>query len=261
MDREIVWIYLQQYVKTKLAYRADFIIESTADLLYQAVSLAFVLIVFTQVPDIAGWTRDEIIGIVGYFMVPFALFNCLFRGSWYIRDQYIVEGQLDRVLIRPVNPLLQIYLEMIELEPLSGAVFGIALMGYARSRLGIDLIWWEPFVFVILVAGSVLVYGGIFTALAATGFWAEGRSGVSPLIYNLTGYGRYPVSIYKGAVRWVLTWVIPFAFVGFYPGALFLRHDELALYAGLTPIVGLIIFGLGYRYWIYGLSRYRGTGS
>ncbi|MBM7866290.1 ABC transporter permease [Heliobacterium gestii] len=257
----VIAAYLGQYVKTKLAYRADFLVESFADLLYQGVSLAFILIVFSQVPDLDGWNREEVIGIVGYFMVAFALFNCLFTGSWYIRDQYIIEGKLDGVMTRPVNPLLQIYLEKIELEPLSGAALGLGLLAYARHSLGIELLWWEPVAFVCLLAGSVLIYGGVFTALAATGFWAEGRSGVSPLVYNLTGYGRYPVTIYKGVVRWLLTWLLPFAFVGFYPGALFLHRFELAHYAGLTPVIGGIVFAAGYWLWGRGLLRYRGAGS
>lgn len=257
----VVFAYIQQYIKTKLAYRADFFIESLTDLMYQATSLVFIFVVFRHVTDIDGWSRYEVLTIFGYFMVPFALFNSLFSSLGHIRDKYIIEGELDRVLVRPVNPLLQICLEMMELEPLAGAVLGVALMGLSRQQLGIELIWWEPLVFLIFVLGSVMVYGGVFIGLAATGFWAEGRTGVSPLVYNLVGYGRYPASIYKGIVRWVLTWVLPFAFVGFYPGTMFLQRYDYAFYAWLTPLMGLVVFFIGYRIWLAGLSRYRGTGS
>ncbi len=41
------------------------------------------------------------------------------------------------------------------------------------------------------------------------------------MMYNIGNYGRYPVDIYNRVIRYVLTWVLPFAFVGVYPSAYF----------------------------------------
>ncbi|MDA6131542.1 ABC-2 family transporter protein, partial [Escherichia coli] len=61
------------------------------------------------------------------------------------------------------------------------------------------------------------MYGGIFVMIACISFWADARTSIMPMMYNIGNYGRYPVDIYNSVIRFVLTWVLPFAFVGVYP--------------------------------------------
>ena len=66
--------YMSQYMKTRLEYRTDFFVEMISDLLNQAVNLVFILVVFGHTQFLSGWSRDEIIFIYGFFLIPFALF-------------------------------------------------------------------------------------------------------------------------------------------------------------------------------------------
>ncbi|MGR6011138.1 ABC-2 family transporter protein [Bacillus paranthracis] len=78
-----------------------------------------------------------------------------------------------------------------------------------------------------MVGGGALVYGGIFVTLASLGFWSDAKSSIMPLMYNIGNYGRYPVNIYNRVIRFILTFVLPFAFVGVYPAAYFLRKNRV----------------------------------
>ena len=69
------------------------------------------------------------------------------------------------------------------------------------------------------------------------------------LIYNIGNYGRYPVDIYNNVIRFVLTWILPFAFVGVYPAAYFLGRSEWYGYAFLTPVIGIIFFTISIFLW------------
>lgn len=80
-------------------------------------------------------------------------------------------------------------------------------------------------------------------------------------MYNIQNYGRYPVTIYNRAIQVLLTWIIPFAFVGIYPAALFLQRDEMRSMAILTPVVGAVFLAIGLVSWNYGVRRYKGAGS
>src|SRR4051794_26485257 len=62
--------YAGQYMKTRLQYRADLVVEICSDLLSQAVNFIFILVVFGHTSLLNGWTRDEIIFIYGFFLVP-----------------------------------------------------------------------------------------------------------------------------------------------------------------------------------------------
>lgn len=69
---------MAQYIKTKLQYRTDLLVEFFSDLMSQAVNLIFILVVFGHTDLLHGWTRDEMIFIYGFFLVPFALFGAFF---------------------------------------------------------------------------------------------------------------------------------------------------------------------------------------
>jgi ABC-2 type transport system permease protein len=252
--------YISQYLKTRFQYRANLFVEFFSDLLSQAVNFIFIMIVFGHTSLLNGWTRDEIIFIYGFFLVPFAVFSSFFN-IWDFNERYIVKGEMDRILTRPIHSLFQIILERMELESLLGAITGIAVMVYSGSRLGLELTWFDPFLFVIFVLGGALVYGGVFVMIACISFWADARTDIMPMMYNISNYGRYPVDIYNHVIRFVLTWVLPFAFVGVYPAAYFLGKKEGFSYAFLTPFMGILFFAVSIIIWNQGVKRYRGAGN
>jgi ABC-2 type transport system permease protein len=252
--------YTGQYLKTKLQYRANFFLSFLSDLMAQAVNLIFILLVFNHTSFIEGWNRDEIVFIYGFFLVPFALFASFFN-IWDFNDRYIVKGEFDRILTRPIHSLFQVVLEKMELESLLGAITGLIIMIYAGTNLEISLAWYDPLLFLLMAFGGMLVYAGIFIALASIGFWSDARTSIMPLMYNIGNYGRYPINIYHPIIRFVLTWILPFAFVGVYPAAYFLRRSEWYLYSFLTPIMGLFVFILSVFIWNQGVKKYKGAGN
>jgi ABC-2 type transport system permease protein len=252
--------YAGQYMKTKLEYRGDLIVGLLSDLLMQAVNLVFILVVFGHTQTLQGWGREEVIFMYGFFLVPFAIFSTFFN-IWDFNDRYIIKGEMDRILTRPIHSLFQVILERMDLESLSGAITGIIIMIYAGSGLNLSFYWYDIFLFIIMVMGGALVYGGIFVSLASIGFWSDSKSSIMPLMYNIGNYGRYPINIYNRVIRFLLTWVLPFAFVGVYPASYFLGKSEWYMYSFLTPVMGLVFFTLAVLIWNQGVKRYRGAGN
>ena len=79
-------------------------------------------------------------------------------------------------------------------------------------------------------------------------------------------FTRYPISIYSRGVRVFLTLVIPFAFMNYFPATFLLHKTDGALQLSpqiglITPLVGLVWFGMSYAFWRVGIDRYQGTGS
>lgn len=256
----ILWEYIIQYLKSRLIYRVDFFNEILSDLLMQAVSLVFILVVFEHTSAMAGWTREEVIFIYGYFLIPYSIFSTFFN-LWDFNERYIIKGEMDRVLTRPVHNLVQIILERTQPEALFGIITGALIMGYAAIQLDLQMHWYDPFIFITLVLGSVGVYAGIYVAIASIGFYSDSRTGISPMIYNIQNYGRYPLDIYNKAIRFVLTWILPFAYVGMYPSAYFLQREAWYIYTFATPFVGIVVFLIGIATWNIGVKHYRGAGS
>ena len=97
--------------------------------------------------------------------------------------------------------------------------------------------------------------------MTATSFWIEDRIGIVPPVFNLMQFGRYPLTIYDGWIRFTLSFVIPFAFASFYPGPDFLRRPEFAREFWAVPLVAALSLTAALAVWKSGVRRYHSTGS
>ncbi len=252
--------YLKNFLKTRLTYRSDFWIEVVSDLLFNFMNLLFILVVFRHTSLLGGWSQDQVVFIYGYFMVPYGIFGCFFS-LWGFTERYIVKGEMDRVLTRPAHNLFQLMLENMDPSSLFGSLVGGLIMAYTWVHMGLSFGWIDLPVLLLLVLGSVAIYGGIYVGLTSISFYSDAPTGIVPLIWNIQNYGRYPVGIYNKIIRLTLTFALPFAFVGFYPAAYFLDPQNFKLIALLTPAVGAIVFSIGLIFWNGGVRQYRGAGS
>ena len=116
-----------------------------------------------------------------------------------------------------------------------------------------------------MVFSATAVIFGVFLALMAVSFWMTDRVGLLPPVYNLMAFARYPLPIYQSAwVRVVLSVVLPFGFAAFYPATFFMGAgpaEAFRLEFMITPLVGLLTFGIGYAVWARGVKRYESTGT
>ncbi|MBP2000355.1 ABC-2 type transport system permease protein [Paenibacillus shirakamiensis] len=252
--------YLKNYMKSRMTYRADFWVEVISDLLFQATNLIFIFVVFMHTNSLGGWSQNEVVFVYGFFMVPFGLFSC-FVNLWGFSERYIVKGEMDRIMTRPAHNLFQIFLENLDPPALVGSVIGVIIMAVSGSHLGLSMEWWTVPAMIILSLSAVAIYTGIYTTLTSLSFYSDAPTGILPLMYGVQGYGRYPVTIYNRAIQVLLTWILPFAFVGIYPASLFLERPEMRQMAWLTPVVGIVFLSIGLTAWNYGVKRYRGAGS
>jgi ABC-2 type transport system permease protein len=76
----------------------------------------------------------------------------------------------------------------------------------------------------------------------------------------MNGFAKYPLNIYHSGIRILLTWLIPYGFVSFYPASRMLGRD-VGIMAWLSPVVAGVLMLAAYRVWLFGLRHYSGTGS
>lgn len=62
-------------------------------------------------------------------------------------------------------------------------------------------------------------------------------------------------------VGMIFTFVMPIAFIAYYPSLVILRPDAVPLLSWLSPFIGIVFFLISYRIWMLGAMKYSGTGS
>jgi len=257
----ILSAYFFQFVKARLVYRADFVVDSLSVFGALIVQLAFLGVLYSRIRSLGGWSIDQLVLIHGFSMVPLGLFNLVSFNLWNFSERHLVEGHFDRVLLRPVHPVFQILFESFNVAALNEIATGVVLMVVAGARLGLAP---EAMDFVrlpVLAVAGAAVYLGVFLALTAVSFWFEDRLGIGPPVYNMIRFARYPVTIYHPAVRALLSWIVPFSFAAFYPATAFLRAEEFRRFVWLTPPVAAATLAVALFLFQRGMRRYTSTGS
>jgi ABC-2 type transport system permease protein len=257
---ELFLAYFVQYFKVRISYRADFLIGLFTSFAATLFAFAFVLVLFRRV-SLPGWRFPEIVFLYGFSLIPFGLFNVLSLNIYEFGSLYIMEGKFDRVLLRPLHSLFQVVFEAFRIESFQEVFTGLALVIWASQRLQIH---WSALDIVLLaffgVCGGV-IYVSFFLILSAVSFWFEDRIGIHPPAWNLIAFGRYPLTIYSGYIRFILSWIIPFGFASFYPTVRLLNRAEMRAYAPLVPLMAAATFGVMLWCWSRGVRHYSSTGS
>ncbi|MBK9774914.1 MAG: ABC-2 family transporter protein [bacterium] len=253
--------YFVQFLKMRLAYRMDFFIDTLAVGFSLLIQLAVLSVLFGKVSALDGWSYPQVLFIYGFSLVPLGLFNLVSVNLYGFADEYLIGGRFDRVLLRPVGSLAQVIFESFNVSGLNEILLGLAVMIHAGVKLGLDFGVTDVLALLVLAPGAALVYLGVFLGITAVSFWFEDKMGLAPPVYNLIRFSRYPLTIYSLPVRIFLTFVLPFAWVAFYPAAWFVGGPGLAKVAMATPLVGVVVFGGAALLWRRGVRNYVSTGS
>ncbi len=253
--------YLGQYAKTRMIYKADFLIALLTSIVATVAGFGFVLVLFTRVPNLKGWSFLEILFIYGFSLIPMGLFNIVSLNLYEFGDTYIVEGKFDRVLLRPIHSLFQVLFENFRLESVQEIVTGVFVVGYCSFRLKTAWTTANALLFPLVVLCGAVIYVCVFVIISSVNFWFEDRIGLAPPVYNMIAFGRYPITIYNVFVQFMLNWIIPFAFASFYPTVRFIGHGEFREQFYLVPVVALVLAGLALLVWNEGVKHYKSTGT
>ncbi len=257
----LLWLYFLQYAKARLEYRFDFFSTVFASFLGTLASFGFLLIVFSRVPAVKGWSFEEMVFLYGFSLIPLGIFNVLSWNLYMFPDRYLIEGRFDRVLLRPVSSVFQVLFEAFRLESGQETLTGVVAVVWASRRLGISFGPLDLVLFLVWTICGATIYLAIFVGLSASSFWIEDRVGIVPPIFNLMQFGRYPLSIYDGWIRFTLSWVIPFAFASFYPTIRFLRRQDFVREFWAVPAIAAVTVAIALAVWNSGVRRYHSTGS
>ena len=253
--------YFTQYAKVQIGYRADFLISLATSFAATLFQLGFVLVLFQKIPRLAGWTFPEVLFLYGFSLIPYGLFNIISLNLFNFGNNYIIEGKFDRVLLRPVSSLFQVLFEAFRIESLQEVATGVFCVVWAARQLHVV---WTPGKLTMLIFFGIcagVIYLSVFLLLTTVSFWFEDRIGVSPPVWNLIAFGRYPLSIYSGAVQFVLCWIIPFGLASFYPSVRLLGRAVTPEYAPLVPVVAAAFLTAAILLWNFGTRHYASTGS
>jgi len=253
--------FFAMYLKSRLIYKADFVLGFCSQLINLIFSVAFISLLFTQVESIQGWTFNEILLLAGFSGVILNLHHVFFFALYSLGENYILSGNMDRYLVRPLNVLFQVFAQYIADDNISKLLANTVIIGYAWSQIGLALTPMKILYGFTAVITGVMVIASIFLVFATTAFWTGRSKAVFWLFFRVSDFRKYPYSIFSQPVQLLLITLIPIAFTSFFPTTFLLGIAEWRAWQIATLIVGPLFYFFAYKFWKFGLSKYSSTGS
>lgn len=251
-------------LRGQLQYRTNFVIWIATGLVYQLTGFVFIWVVLTRFDAIAGWTLGEVAFLYGLRLLGHGVYMLVF-GRLVMIEFLVKDGHFDRFLVRPLPPLIQVMTREFPVNAFGDFGGGVILFIAANSLVGVD---WSPaaLLFLVLtVMGAALVETGIALAITAFNFRFLSTRGLVRIVDDIfSNFGNYPVRIFGGVLQLILTFGLPVAFLAYMPATVLLgRTGELVVhpvFAYLSPVAGIVIFLLAYRFWSGELRHYQSSG-
>jgi ABC-2 type transport system permease protein len=252
--------YLRIGILNEFQYRANLFIQVLQTLISMAVGLIGLTIVFNQTSDLHGWTKPELLAVLGIFMVMGGIIRAAIQPNMQRLMEEIRQGTLDYALTKPADAQLLVSVREFRLWQLADGVAGLALLVVALSLLG-----WHIGLLQVLAFASALLMGGLmiycfWLMITCTGFWIIRVDEIANLFEGLYAAGRWPVDIYPGWLRLGLTFLVPVAFAVTVPAeALTNRLTPSTWFGALALTLGLLI--VARLIWRRGLRNYAGASA
>ena len=143
-------VLLAAAMRAQGQYRANLIIELIGAIAYQGAGFAFVWVVVDRFGKIGGWGLAELALLYGLRLGAHGVFTSLFAQLMGPISEVVREGEFDRYLTRPVNPLLQLITRRFNLTVVGDLVGGAVLIVAGASQ--IDVAWTTPAVAYLILA-------------------------------------------------------------------------------------------------------------
>lgn len=256
----IYFLVEAQYIKARMQYRADFLISSVAMLLCSLTTIGVFWVIFGSIPELAGWSFEQLLFIYAFYLLATSPMQILFDHFWQLRF-HVVEGTFIKYYFRPLNMMFYYTSELFDLKGLTQLGLGIALFVYSSHALVIHWNLARAALLALTLFSAALVIIAIMIISAVSTFWIYNSYPVMDLAWRIREFSPYPMTIFDGLFKFIFTYVVPIGFVAFYPSQLFLRPSEASALVYFSPLIGIALFVLAYRFWLVGVNSYTGTGS
>ena len=77
------------------------------------------------------------------------------------------------------------------------------------------------------------------------------------IFYMFNDFAKYPISIYNSLLRWLISFIVPFAFTAYYPASYFLQDKDGLWNIGGLILISLVFFVISLKLWDRGLDALR----
>ena len=252
-------------LRSQLQYRISFALDLGSMFLVSFLDFVAVLVIFHNVPLLAGWDVGEVAFLYAMSSLSFSIAD-LAVGQLDGFAELIRSGNFDLMLARPVGTLFQVIAADFALRRVGATLQGFVVLAYALTLVDIDWTPLRPGLLLVTIASGATIFAAIWVFVICITFWAvESKEFTTAFTYGGHYLTQFPLDVYSIWMRRFLCYFLPLAFVCYLPALYILDRPTAlglpdALRFAAAPVA--IIAALAARtMWSISVRHYRSAGG
>jgi ABC-2 type transport system permease protein len=253
-------VQLRAAILLALQYRLDFFIQVLLSGLWTATALTPLYVLFSVRDGVSGWTANEMLVVVGFFTMQKGVLATVVQPSMTQAVEHIRKGTLDFVLLKPCDAQFMLSTSKFELAHLTDVAAGVAIVLWALSRSSAGLSPLALGLGAVFFACGLLILYALWILVISLAFRVVKIDNMSHLFASLLDAARWPSSVFRGALSFLFTFVIPLALMTTYPALATLGRIQLHHFAIAVGVAATLLL-LSRYVWQRSVRRYTGASS
>jgi ABC-2 type transport system permease protein len=256
----LMYHYFRVGALNELQYRINFLVQLLQSAVGLGVGLAGLGVVFSHTADLGGWTRAELLAVMGVHTLMLGLINAVIEPNMQRLMNDVQQGTLDYALTKPADAQVLVSVRELRVWSLLDVILGAVVLAVALAQLGGRLGVGQTLGFLVaLLLGGLMIYS-LWLMVTTVAFWVVRVDNILNLFEGLYAAGRWPVGIYPGWLRGLLTFLVPVAFAVTVPAEALTGRLTAATLGLAAAIAGGLLL-LARLVWRTGLRRYAGASA
>lgn len=257
----LLGIQLRASTAVAMQYRLDFLVQGGLALFWAGWGLVPLLVVFGVREGVAGWTFEEALVVIGWFMVMKGVLEGAVNPSLASVVEHIRKGTLDFVLLKPADAQFLVSTQKFAPWRVFDALGGLVVFAVAFHRLGRLPSPGNVVAALLLLACAALILYSLWILVVSAAFFVVKIDNLSYLFVSIFDAARWPADVFRGALRAVFTFVVPLAIMTTFP-ARALLGKEFGVSDGAGALAGAVAFAAFSRLvWLRSIGRYTSASS
>lgn len=245
-------------VITFAEYPIDSLVWCISMIAREGAGFIGILLLARMLGGLGGWGIYEICLLFGMAMLIEALGQLFFDAIWSIGSR-IRKGKLDTYFFRPLPIFFQLITSRIMLQASVSVGVALCLIVFSFVKIGMASVINILFFVEYIICGCI-INSSIYCFFNSLNFWFVHANDIADLVQTIREFAKYPMHVFPTLVKYILTYVIPFGFVGYYPTQYLIGEGSkwLPLILAMVTIITMFVAKC---MWEAGLKRYDSTGS
>ncbi|MFI5265253.1 MAG: ABC transporter permease [Candidatus Levyibacteriota bacterium] len=194
-----------------LIYKGHFIAETINSVAWGALSIITILLLTQHISTVFGWTRNELILLAVVVNIIYGLLRLFFDINFWRFSEVIHTGELDAVLLKPVDSQFHMSLWFIDIGGILRFIIAVGLTIYLLFAFHFAVTLPNAiFAIILCVAGVTMLYSITYIFLTVT-IWYPNLYNLMNVVNGIIGASRYPKEMYislNGAIFFLLLPII-----------------------------------------------------